>query len=357
MASGAQLDSTDVIDLGSGTGYLADFFEGVSRSVLRVDKSPEMLNASGSANTVVSDMCRASQVLGKNRADLVTCLAAFHHAHVPEVPDVSREYCYPGTRHWGPERYLDIQASLQLQYDAVRDWVGILRPGGWLCLIDIPGYPDVMWDPFWPDRRRHRINTRGYHRELLKRLDDWRVHADPTIFGRFMRGPWRPFYESDLHLREVREMMSREFTMRELVDSYEVPEHVLSHSGPMSPADFFDDVIDGYGAQRHMGFFIREGSLKEALEGAGMRDIRSGTLPTPWLFSGRREAAWFVHELFGLGAAWEFNAIPEGELSAMERWIEHYLGFYQDRHGRTFLYWQLCYLVGSKPSEGIECAG
>ncbi|MBC8432379.1 hypothetical protein [Desulfobacula sp.] len=114
-------------------------------------------------------------------------------------------------------------------------------------------------------------------------------------------------------------------------------------SGTGYLADFFDDVIDGYGAQRHFGYFPRETSIKEALLGAGMNDVRVGTIPTPWSFNGRRDATWFVHELFGLGEAWNFESIPEDELTELANWLDHYLGFYQDKFGRTFFFWQLCY--------------
>ena len=117
----------------------------------------------------------------------------------------------------------------------------------------------------------------------------------------------------------------------------------------MVPADFFDDVLDAYGMQRHFGCFPRERAIKQALHAAHMEEMFVGALPTPWVFSGRDEAAWFVHELFGLGVAWSYDTPPKRELRDLRTWCDRYLGFYEDSHGRTFLYWQLGYFVGRKP--------
>jgi hypothetical protein len=38
-----EIKNWNVIDMGSGTGYVADFFEGLARSVLRFDDSFEMV--------------------------------------------------------------------------------------------------------------------------------------------------------------------------------------------------------------------------------------------------------------------------------------------------------------------------
>ena len=138
--------------------------------------------------------------------------------------------------------------------------------------------------------------------------------------------------------------------MADLVQSYGVSDSVLKSSGPMVPCDFFDDVLDGYGTQRHFGFFPRETSIAQALSSAEMTEVRAYTLPAPWFFADRAEAAWFVHELFGLGSTWDFNSIPPGELATLESWLDDYLGFYSDQHDRTFLYWQLTYFTAIKPN-------
>jgi SAM-dependent methyltransferase len=348
LAARPETRNATVVDLGSGTGYVADFFEGTARKVLRVDKSPDMLKASGSPNTIVSDMCGASRAVGENTADLLTCLASFHHAHVPEVPDVKRTFEHAGTRVWGPERHLDVDGSLQLHYDAFMDWRKILKTGGTLCLIDVPGYPDTAWAPFWKDRRRHTLSTREYHKHVLEKLGDWSLLVDANVFASLLKGVWAEFFQSDPHMQLVERLVRSAFSMKQLVESYGLPESALKDRGPMVPADFFDDVIDGYGAQRHFGFFPRETSISEALRRAKFTNVFACTLPTPWLFRDRREAAWFVHELFGLGSTWEFDTIPEGELKRLAEWLDHYLGFYKDRYGRMMLYWQLAYFVGKK---------
>lgn len=80
-----------------------------------------------------------------------------------------------------------------------------------------------------------------------------------------------------------------------------------------------------------------------------MEQIQARTIPTPWAFESKETAAWFVHELLGLGGAWERDSIPQGELHSLIQLLERYLGFYTDDYGRTMLYWQLGYFVARKP--------
>lgn len=351
LTAKSNLEAMDVVDIGSGTGYLADFFEGRAKSVLRVDKSAEMLAASGQPNILVADMVDCSPKIGLNRADLVTCLAAFHHSHVPEAPDYDKTYIYANTRLWGPEKHLDVVASLQQQYDAIKDWTRILKPGGVLCLVDIPGYPDSAWDRFRDEQKRHSIDSKGYYHSMLNRFEDWVAEPDTEVFARLFEDEWKSFLERDLHMKQIAELVQKEtLSIKSLIDTYEISDEVLKKEGPMVPTDFFDEVIDGYGSQRHFGYFPRETSIREAFESMGMINIFTGTVPTPWLFNDKKEAAWFVHELFGLGEPWEFDSIPPIQLEELIGWLDQYLGFYTDKHKRVFLYWQLCYFYAEKPN-------
>ncbi|MFA4985845.1 MAG: methyltransferase domain-containing protein [Candidatus Brocadiia bacterium] len=341
------LGEADLVDMGSGTGYLANFFEGAVRSVTRVDKSPQMLAQSGSSNTIVGDMATASQAVGCDCADVVTCLASFHHVHLPEVPRRGTTFAQSGIRSWGPERYLDIHRSLQLQYDAVRDWARVLRPGGKLCLIDVPGYPDQRWDRFWDGKRQGTLNTRAYYESTQESLSAWPLRISPKQLHRYLHGPWGHFASQDPHLQSV--LNSPPKNMASLLGSYSIPSDVMKMSGPMVPTDFFEMVVDGYGTPRHFGFFPRETSIADALCTAGMIDIRSATLPAPWLFPNKAEAAWFVHELFGLGASWDRPDSSPCDSERLINLLEEFLGFYDDPWGRTFLYWQLVYFYAVKP--------
>jgi len=134
-----------------------------------------------------------------------------------------------------------------------------------------------------------------------------------------------------------------------LLTSYGIPSSVRKRSGPMVPTDFFDDVVDGFGSQRHFGYFPRESSIRIALKSEGMVDIQCGTLPTPWLFSSKESAVWFVHELFGIGNEWAQDGVPQSELKTLIEWLDKYLGFYEDRYGRTLLFWQLSYFFAQRP--------
>jgi SAM-dependent methyltransferase len=345
-----EVKNWDVVDLGSGTGYLASFFEGVASNVLRVDKSYEQLKDSGSRDIIVSDMRHSSQAIGNFKADLICCLASFHHIHVPEVPDTEKVFNNLFTRHWTPERHLDILASQDLQSYIIADWCESIKPGGWLILIDIPGYPDKAWDLFWPERKQHTVNTRAYHESFLEHLADWPLEVDLNVLSDFFsKEPLRTFWNTDKHLEAIRKLLKSKLSMKELIQSYGVPKAVLKQSGPMIPADFFDEVVDRLGAQRHYGYYPRETSFRSILEGNGMEEVQIGTFSAPWLFENKRTAAWFIHELLGLGQPWELDSIPQNELDALIQYLEKYLGFYQDDYGRTMLYWQLGYFTARKP--------
>lgn len=352
LCANPDIQNWDVLDLGSGTGYLADFFEGNARYVLRVDRSLEMLQASGNPNIKVGDMSKASQVVGDFKADLITSLAAFHHNHIPDTPSSQRILIDPETRHWTQERHLNGPACQQLQYDAIRDWCQLLKPGGRIILIDVPGYPDLAWNPFYSKHKPQAIDSRGYHEAFLQQIADWVLHIDATTLARFFRtGSWQSFWRMDEHMKELQQVLSSPLTMKALIGTYRLPQDILKCQGAMVPADFFDDILDCYGTDRHFAYFPRESSIREAFTTAGMASVRTGTFPTPWLFKDEREAAWFVHELFGLGRAWELATIPTNELDQLIQWLEKYLGFYKDGYGRTLLYWQLGYFVAQKPSK------
>ena len=346
------LHHATVADLGAGTGYLAHFFAPVAKRVLLVDKSAEQLRASESPHTVVSDMCSTSQHIPPSTVDLITCLASFHHVHMPAEPDRDTIFRGDMTRHWTPERHLDVAASQALHAQALRDWCHMLKPGGTLVLIDIPGYPDAAWDRAWPRRPPHAVDTRAYHARLAPFLADWPLQVDLAVFDQlFDHGAFRAFWQTDPHLAAVRRLLrSESSTMHDLIASYRLPNSALKSCGPMVPADFFDDVVDHYGLQPHYGYYPRETLVYQTLLSAGMTDVRTVTVPTPWVFDSATSAAWFVHELLGLGQQWHRDAIPADELRALLTMLEHYLGLHTDDYGRTLLYWQLAYFVGRKPA-------
>jgi len=345
------LNQWDIIDMGSGTGFVADFFTDIARSVLRVDQSIEQLTESRSRNIVVEDMCSVSTALGRSKADLVVSLASFHHLHVPRTPELTNTFMGKDVRHWTPERYLDVAQSRSLQHDVLCDWSSLLRPGGWLCLIDIPGYPDPAWDLYWDNNKEHTINTDAYHNDSAARLQNWPLEIDFTTLSQMLsKGQFKNFWDTDQHLKIVRSMCGRKSNMSNLIHSYGIPNTALKQSGPMVPADFFDDVVDKLGVHNHFGYFPRESAIYESLHNIGMKDIHVGTVPTPWLFANTQIAAWFVHELLGLGETWDINSIPSEELHSLIQLLDKYLGFYKDEFGRVMLYWQLCYFIARKPS-------
>lgn len=345
-----------LVDLASGGGYLGHFFERVANKVTYVDQSPDMLRHIASGNVVIGDIRCASQVVGEQQADLVTCLAAFHHLHVPEVSQINGIYTHPGTRSWTPEQHLDIQRSQQLHDAVLADWQRLLKPGGWLVLIDVPGYPDAAWERFWPSQQPHTIDTRGYHEQFLARLAEWPLPADLRILERYFADGWQQLWQGDQQIQAMRQLLTppANRTMRDLVQSYQLPPALFKQHAPMAPTDFFDDVIDRLGKQRHFGYFPRETKIANTLQQIGMEQILTGTFPTPWVFDSKESAVWFVHELFGFGGAWPRQAIPPQEFEQIAELVDNYLGFHEDGFGRTLLFWQLSYFVARKPLAQAE---
>lgn len=340
----------DVIDMGAGTGYLSGFFEDVARTVLMVDKSIDQLEASNKRNFLLSDMRTTSQHIGSMKADLVMCLASFHHVFAPDPPNTDVVFSGEDIRYWTPERYLDVSACCEMQSQTLLDWCRLLKPGGRLVLMDISGYPDAAWDPFWSQRSPYTIDTHAYQQEHAKELMDWPLEVDLEMLSQFFsKGAFKDFWQTDRHLAELRSVLSHTISVFDLIQSYRLPRGVLKCSGPMVPADFFDDIVDRFGGQPHFGYYPRESCVFATLKDAGMEQIHTRTIPTPWAFDSKETAAWFVHELLGLGSAWERDAIPRGELNSLIQLLERYLGFYTDDYGRTMLYWQLGYFVAHKP--------
>ncbi|MEM7530546.1 MAG: class I SAM-dependent methyltransferase [Chloroflexota bacterium] len=342
-----------VVDLASGGGYLGNFFENVAQKVTYVDQSSDMMKNINSDNMLVGDIRTASQVVGENQADMVTCLAAFHHLHVPDVGQINGVYHEQGTRGWTPERYLDIHLSQQLHDDVLADWYRMLKPGGWLVLIDVPGYPDAAWEHFWPDQQPHTLNTLGYQQQLMNRLTNWPMPTNIDILERYFSDSWQSLWQHDQQIQAMRHLLTTQtdLTMHDLVQSYQLPSSLFKQNAPMVPTDFFDDVIDRLGNQRHYGYFPRETKVRDTLERIGMENIHTGTFPTPWVFESKEAAVWFVHELFGFKSAWSPDDIPQEEFDKLVELLETYLGFEEDAFGRTLLFWQLSYFIGHKRSE------
>ncbi len=340
----------DVVDIGSGTGFLADFFEGVARSVTRVDKSFAFMDPGRRLNAVASDMHDVSKTLGGDRADVIVSVGAFHHNHEPEIPSRDRTFPIAAGRPDSPERYLDAAATLRRHRETLADWHRLLKPGGMMILADVPGRADPVWKRFQHPDGSDRVDTLGYYRAMLDRVSDWEVPFDIDVLAGFFRGTRRRFWERDSQLAALRHAGGRRHTMRSLLESYRTPEDAMRRQGPMVTTDFFDEVVHTHSLTGHYGFYPHESWMRHALDEIGMEGVYAETLSTPWLFPDRRSATWFVHELFSLGEEWERDSLLWPGQEAVERWLDDYLGFYRDDYGRLMLSWQLEYVVAIKPN-------
>jgi hypothetical protein len=356
MCAKPDISKWDVIDFGSGDGFLADFFDGLAKSVLRVDSSPDMLPSNEKYNSFVCDMSQASRFID-SKADLITSIASFHHNHIPQFPKLTDSYTHQNTRHWTPEVHLDIEDSLELQSRILHDWCSMLKPGGMIVLIDVPGYPDTDLDRnsienelHCTNTRFHSINMRAYYNSFIDKVSNWELDVDLEIYDTFFQESSEKFWSTNEYIKNTRRLFGYKRTMKDLLESYSIPTSVLKKSGPMIPTDFIDDIVSKFNFQGHFGYYPRETNVRRIFKAIGMEEIQTGIIPTPWKFRNKNEAAWFMHELFGIGNQWQIKSIPERELSNLIDWMAKYLGFYQDCYGQTMLFWQLGYFIARKPT-------
>jgi SAM-dependent methyltransferase len=322
------LRDATLIDLASGTGYLADILDPIVKRTIRVDKSLEMLDSSMHRKEIIySDIKDVyTDLRGVVKADIITCLGALHHVY-EKTGDV-----------------VDPLSSEKLQLRTINSWIKLLSPGGRLMLVDVM-FPDLSICE--PNTKPLSLAMKQYYYlkqqefgniilpidiEVLQRID--KAHARSS-FGRL--------------IRDLVSTTSPSVSLANIIGYQEFRN--FGEVDRLVPIDFFDLVVDKYSIDRHFACFMQEAKLAVALKAMGLKNVLVGCLPTPWIFNSEVEAIWFVRELFSLGK--EHIHEPEDivkhpDYDHVKKFIEEFLGIYTSGD-ITYVNWQLVFAYGEKP--------
>jgi protein-L-isoaspartate O-methyltransferase len=123
----------------------------------------------------------------------------------------------------------------------------------------------------------------------------------------------------------------------------------MLHKEP-EPADFFDHVVAKLCPNGHEANFRDVEILKKVFCNLGLKNVSGFVLLTPWLFEDRRQAAWFINELFAFGDQ-AFNSpevFPQDKVDEVMELIKNYLGYAVLNNGTCVTGWKLMVVMGDR---------
>jgi hypothetical protein len=120
---------------------------------------------------------------------------------------------------------------------------------------------------------------------------------------------------------------------------------VTNQDSKPEPACFFDEFVAHKSITPHIAFFETESSLSSLLKCAGYTNIKTDIHFTPWYFQNPNEAAWFVHNLFGIGMGRYDSPLlmPEELVKQIHRAVETHLDSWFGDDGGFWIGWKLLY--------------
>lgn len=316
-----------VLDLGSGTGYLARYLVQFVREFIQVDRSPAMLSAGEcTAPQLVAELDDVHKhVDNQRRPNIIICMAPLRHLcvflHGSVQPAQSRAR----------------------QLNAPAHWASLLPKGGRLIIVDV-GAPDPahIQDrslPFPQQMHSYFERRRLYLSSMLSTNHSVFRH----MFSKLTELSLIPGFLKDASYIEASQPSLADIVSFQMFPVTNKGTHVV-------PLDFFNDVVAERSIDGHEADFLSEREIAEGFGRAGLTNTCVATVPTPWIFSSYPELLWFVHELFGFEVGVSNpsvdRAIPS-ESRREERQVEQYLGVWSD-DVRYYLNWQLIYAYGEK---------
>jgi SAM-dependent methyltransferase len=203
-----------------------------------------------------------------------------------------------------------IASSDQVTERIIKTWSNVLKPNGRLIIADVPfqgqheDHMEVMGD------------SRNEIPEVTNAISQWHL---PKAIGTFSE--WSNSLKS-----VIKDILPKE------------PE----------PADFFDNVVAAKCPNGHEANFQNTGTLQNIFSNVGLHNVSAFTIPTPWLFNDRRQAAWFIHELFAFGdQAYDKPVIfPHEKVDEVLESIEASLGVVDLDNGSCITGWKLMIVMG-----------
>ena len=115
------------------------------------------------------------------------------------------------------------------------------------------------------------------------------------------------------------------------------------------PAHFFNSFVSQQSQVGHCAYFQSSSSLAHCFKEAGFADVQSFVCPTPWFFTSRKNAVWFIHELFAIGntVATTPDDVSAENTALITKGIEQHLGFIDFSDGSCAILWKLMYVWGA----------
>jgi SAM-dependent methyltransferase len=200
-----------------------------------------------------------------------------------------------GFHHLLPEGFTLCNEKQVAEYriDCLKKWRNLLKDGGRLVLSDVPAPGQT---------RQSEANRATPEVEAFPDIEAILAELPPTPFG-------------------------------------------LRQDSKPEPARFFDEFVAHESISPHIAFFETESRLSSLLKRAGYTNIKTGIYFTPWYFQNPNEAAWFAHNLFGIGAErYDSPDLMAADLAVrIHHAIETHLGCWSSDDGGFWIGWKLLY--------------
>ena len=301
-------EKNDMLDLFAGTGFASHFLANIYSNVKQIDEVGEFAHTGKNISFIDGNALKSDDLKKiKGNFDFEVCFAGFHHI----LAQINDE--------------MSIDRTLKLRTDTLKQWKTLLNKDGVLLIVDVPAIGDVYSLEALNDKAQvHNVPISGsYHASIHHACDKLGCelvnktahipHAAGTYFHQLMP--------------HIEKMSSRQ------------PE----------PAHFFNSFVSKQSEVGHYAYFQSTTNLAHCFRNAGFKDVHSFVCPTPWFFSSRKNAVWFIHELFAIGdkAAATPNNVSSVNTELITEAIEHHLGLIDFSDGSCAILWKLMYVWGS----------
>jgi SAM-dependent methyltransferase len=283
----------------AGTGFVAETIGPWFDRTLRVDAYALTNGSTGGIHGMIrGDVMRNETFAGLPQVDFAVCLAGFHHVLAEPAS-------------------CDRQSHYRRRVELLRQWRHNLLPGGRLIVVDVSS-------PYAQNKSRSTAA-----------LDDFRGNPAPAAkHDQFVATS--TFFRSLLDCHSLSDYLQACWTLA-----------VSLRIGDCQPALFFDDVVSTLSPQGHVADFNSREELMNAFQEAGFKDVYAFVAPTPWLFTAKADALWFVHELLSIGTAPKSpGRLGATESSKLEARLNEYLRLRCLPDGTWALAWELMYVFG-----------
>jgi len=297
-----------MLDLFAGTGFVSHFLANIYSNVKQIDEISEFAHTGKNISFIDGNALKSDDLKKvKGNFDFEVCFAGFHHVLAQLNDEMS------------------IYKTLKLRTDTLKKWKTLLNKYGIMLIVDVPAPDDES--NLKALNHKPKVNNvpipQSYFASVHQACDKLgcelvnKTGHIPNTTGTY-------FHQLMTHIEK---MSSRQ------------PE----------PAHFFNSFVSKQSEVGHYAYFQSTTNLAHCFKNAGFKDVHSFVCPTPWFFSSRKNAVWFIHELFAIGdrAAKTPNDVSSVNTELITEGIEHHLGLIDFPDGSCVILWKLMYVWGS----------